>query len=310
MFTSVYSPIILSFLLGQPMTSPAKTFEIYRYQLLPITDKIQLSLGIPEETSINSIEELTAKKNSILQGTITSPKFHVYSRHSHVNMRVEGENEAVIIFRMAAKRSARIFSEDFKKKDIPNWPNCWIIMNNDPLVQKIAIEKNPYAFYSTHAVAEILLESINKRLQRYQLNIYIDRLKQNAEFWDTIKKYRDRITWLRFELISPNMSNLDGKLSINLRELLIKMKIDSNSHRTSLEFNSPNKGTLRIEKSNDLIKSAVEYMGEGLGESQIRIKNLKKKIQTTESTREIEIEEVILDGNAQFIADEFRKLLQ
>ncbi len=286
-----------------------KTFEVYRYQLLPSTDKIQFSLGLDDEYVIRNVNDLIAKKNEIFERIIRNRKFKVISRRSEVIIKLEYHQDNLLLFRMAAKRNVGIYLEDFKKRNIPNFPNVWIIVNNDPLIQKIAIEKNPTAFYSTHAVADILTESINRQLMKYQLNLYLDGLKDKSEFWETIKKYDNKITWLRFDLIAPNMANISKSLDREFRNLLNELKSKSNSHTTALELHSPKDGTLNIDKDNKIIKSAVEYMNEGGGESRIRIKKMKKKIKTTEAIREIEIQDIVFESSNEELSQVLQKLL-
>jgi hypothetical protein len=285
-------------------------FEVYRYQLLASTDKVQISLKLGDKDfEIDNVDDLRSRKNELIARVLARRSFNLHSKHAEVKIRLEHQDEHLFVFRLGVRRSAHIYSEDFSKKDIPNWPNVLIVFHNDPSIQKIAIQRDYAAFQSTRAVASMLTDSLKEALRRFQLEIYISSLTEKQKFWDVIGKYQGKIVQLRFDLISPNLANISKSIQPSLRAILEQQREMMGSHRVGFEFNSAENSTLRILKGNRMVSSAAEYVAEGGGEGELRVRGIKKKIRTNETLREISIEEVVLSGKSEQLMAEFRRLL-
>ena len=263
-------------------------FELFRYQLLPLTQHIQLDM-YPDEhfRDINTVEQLKAKKNEIFSHILSSfPKLH--HRQSDLNRKIDLDLPPWFVVEINTQKTMQREREDFEKERIDIWPHVVVIINNRPDVQLIAISKNHRAFASGLTVAKIIQENLGKVLQRYLLTIQVEALFEGSEFWNLVDEYKGRITSVNFELISPNMSNISKALELDLA----KLNADTNSHRTDLKLNSSEGGALEISDKNSLVNSLVDYSAEGGGDIEIKVKGIKKTVRTSKSVREISIDEI------------------
>lgn len=285
-------------------------FETYRYQLSPLTSKIQYSFKYGDEDfEIESADELKKRKNEIVARILAAPSFSVTSRQSEVRTKLLHKLDEIFVFRLGVRRSAHIFSEDFRKSDIPNWPNFLVVFCNDPEIQKIAIQRTYGAFQTTQAIATILKKSLENHLRRFQLGIQVGSISEKQEFWKIIQRYQGKIVHLKFDLISPNLASMSKAIQPTLRGLLLQQKAQLNANRVGLDFTAPVHSALTIEKNNKLISSAAEYASQGGGEGTLRIRGYSKKIKTAESTTEITVDSIVLDKSTPEVVAEFRRLL-
>ena len=103
--------------------------------------------------------------------------------------------------------------------------------------------------------------------------------------------YLQERTWMikRGWFIKPNMSNISGKAVQAIKMLRNK----SNSHKTKLELNAPEKGVLEnLNPDNEEISSLAEYSAKGGGVPMIKIKNYRKLIKTNKREETIEVDEL------------------
>lgn len=108
-------------------------FVLYTYQFSPIQNKKKLF-----ESELTD-EELMNKKQEIFQ-EIFSIDFQYSRQNKHYNQRIEFNQGHFIIFRLANNNNAISESEYHKTKQ-PNFPSCWIIIDNRKDMQRIAIEE-------------------------------------------------------------------------------------------------------------------------------------------------------------------------
>jgi len=262
-------------------------FKLFRYQILPLSDDFQLSI----DSDISTIEELKEHKNEFfLESLKTLSKFS-YSRLELAHKKLVVEEE-LIILRFGHKKFINVSDKEFKKKQIEDWPNVFIIINNNPKVQIAAIREDRRVFNNTETVAKIIEENLSRILKRFNLGVYFEPLYEENKFWEVIDRYPTTIVQVGFELISPNLSNISSTLKIDLD----KLRSDTNTHKTDLELNSSKDSNLTINKNNELINSLVEYSAAGGGNASIRVRGLKRKIKTNQYIKEITIDDIILEN--------------
>ena len=273
-----------------PVENQIVRFELFRYQLLPLTQNIQADLLRHRSLEdISTVDELRANKNKFFQRALSDlpPIRH---RDAQLNYRVDLNNPPWFVFELNTEKSLERELPNFSIEQIENWPHVTIIINNEPEIQIIAISINQKAFSSGSVVARLLQDNLQTAMQDYFLTIQIEALFEKNKFWQLVEEYKKRITCVNFELISPNMSNISKKLELDLARL----NSDTNSHRTNLKLNSNKGSTLEIKESNPLVNSLVEYSSEGGGDIELRIKGLRKTIRTSKTVREISIDELSL----------------
>lgn len=263
------------------------TFDVYRYQLL-VDKAVQLKIDSPYQ----SIEEVRAAKNSILELLLNNKNFHFSSNKSEVESKLVYQKDDRFYFKVAVKREKRISNKDFTESIVEDYPNILIAFNNAPDVQKIAIQSYTQAFKETDTVSRILRETIDKQLRKDSLSFYLEPIFDKKEFWGMVNRYDKKIKQLSFEMVSPNMANISRNLQINLKELYE----DTNSHKTTVELNSDGDSNLEINPQSKLINSLVDYTSEGGGNISMRVDGIRRKLHTAQSKAEFSIEEALLKG--------------
>lgn len=266
------------------------TFDLYRFQLLPISQNIHDDLYI-DNLSIEKLKEL---KNQIFSDVISK-----LIKINHRTFDIIQKNIPIggdwIAFKLGAKKHVEIGTTDLKKSTIDSWPHITIIINNNPQIQTIAISRNTKAFSSTAAVSKLLQRNLEHALRTRQLTLHIKPIFDKRDFWSVISKYEHEISSVKFELISPNMSNISKSLTIDLKTI----NEETNSHRTNVELNADNGANLELSESNRVVSGLVEYAAQGGGNISIKVQGVRQKIQTNTEIKTLEIDEFTVDNLSQ-----------
>jgi len=263
------------------------SFDLYRYQLLPLTQDVQPDMF----RKILNVEHLKEHKNIIFQELLSSfPELK--SNTNNLHQMVVVNKDDWFVFKLGIQKSIEIENENFDKERINNWPHITVIINNRPDCQFIAISKNLKAFSSTNVVSNILSDTLRPHLKNYQLSMRVEVLFDKKEFWNLVHSNRGKITSIRFELISPNMANISKCLKVDLKQI----NLDTNSHRTCLELNSADDTALEIRENNEVIDGLVEYSSQGGGDIVFKINGLKRSVHTQKTNRTIELDELIVEN--------------
>ena len=263
------------------------TFELFRYQLLPITRHVQQDLF----KKIRTVEDIEKNKNSFFNEIMKEfPKLrHRLFELNHKELFCTND---ICCLKLGAHKTIERDNENFRKERIENWPNVTIIINNDPQKQLIAISRNSRAFSSCAVVADIVKHAFNSKLKSYQVKMHIEPLFDKKDFWKYVEKFENKLTSVRFELISPNMANISNTLTVNLKQL----NKETNSHRTNVEVNSPDGTALEIEKDNEMVNGLVEYASKGGGDISIKVRGIRKRTHTSSAVKTVEVDEMTVDN--------------
>lgn len=278
------------------------TFDLYRYQLLPIDKNVQLSLN----NDILSFEDLVNKKNDLLADILQNKNIFLNHKHSKTLFRLEAIKNNVFVFRLGIKRNLKRNTKEFKVEEVENYPNILLIINNDKSSQKIAIQTNYKAFNNTKIPSRILQRSLTNFLKTINLSIYVEPIYRTSDFWQIIDKYPGKIKLISFDLIRPNLANISGSIDKKLKEL--QTNIDA--HKSKLEFESNKESNLKITRDDIQINGLVEYGSQGGGQISVQVEGIKKKIKTNKSTEEITISAAEVIGNIEDVAKFFKNLLK
>lgn len=259
-------------------------FEIYRFHLLPITTN-QISLFERGMT----YEELVEKKNKFFDEIVQD----LQNRTQDFPIELYSTEDKSYLFRLANPKKTTIY-RNFA--DIPEntEPYIYIIINTDPLVQKIAISRNAEAFSTPSASKNVLLNIFSKYLKFYGLSIDFEQLFESNTFWSYAKKYNGRIKSIDFEIIKPNLS----KISYTIKDSLKPLIESTNSHKTHLKLDAPVEGSLEnIDKDNKLVNGLVSYSSEGGGNISMKIIGINARITTDKMVTTKKISEVNIKGS-------------
>lgn len=270
----------------QPQFSKQTTFEVFRYQL--VVDKtLPINLFQKYETA----DQVRADKNNIFQQVVAKEDFNFKGSNSELTSKFLYSDGTMSYFRLGVKRSTTLYSKDLSPHSEENYPNIMIAFNNDPTVQKIAIQTNTAAFKETNIVSNIIQETLENELKDYNLSFYTEPIYDTQEFWNLVKKYPKQIKQLTFDLISPNMANITKNLQLNLKQLYE----DTNTHKTKVELNADNESYLEIKEESKFVNSLVKYSADGGGNIFMKVAGKRKLLHTAQSPEEFDIDKNLLE---------------
>jgi hypothetical protein len=287
------------------MKKTSRTFHLYRYQIVPTIGEHQLNL-FSSEIEISSIEELISKKNEIFANVIQKQRefYHPRAELTHKLYQDDG----FIVLKIGANRSLIRITKEFKEEELDNWPSVYVVINNDPNVQMMAVELELEAFYRTSTVVHILTTNLNKVLNRYKLTLQILPTFIKSEFWNIVHSYENRITKAQFFMVAPNLANISKNLELDLGEI----KSRTNSIKTNMSLQAANGEGLTLSEDDSFTNSLVHYASEGGGTVHLKVRGVRKLIKTEDSIRSTEIDEIFFTGenvSAELI-EQIRKMLE
>ena len=287
------------------MAKTARTFHIYRFQILPTFSEKDFDLYFPPQFEIKSVEELASKKNQLFANALRKEADlkHSWATLTHQLYEVDD----FFVLKIGANRGLVRITKDFVEEVLDNWPSAYVLINNDPDVQLMAIELEPQAFDKTSTVVNILTANINERLEKYRLSLEISPVTSVTEFWKIIKANEKRVTRVEFFMIAPNLANISKTLGLDLKEL----RSQTNSLRTNLSLEAPPGETLTLSEDDSFTKSLVDYSSKGGGTAHVKIKGYKKLVKTEDNIRTLEVDEIYFSGdNAEKVAKQLLEQLR
>lgn len=276
-------------------------FHIYRYHLLPIeTNNQQVELF---ENKKLSFEEIKKRKNEFFTKILDSL---VNSKNNKHPLKLEHNENGYFLFKLAQKKTTLI-TKNFENLVIDNEPYVYVIINNDPTIQKIAISDNIDAFGRPEVVKNILKKVFRRDLEIYGLNIEIEQLFDQVNFWEYVKEHRKEITYINFQFIKPNLANI----SASLPDVFKKFADNTNSHESHITLKAPEKGTLEnIKKSNGNIEGLVDYTSQGAGSIKLKVKNIRKQLNTKENPVILQVKELDIEGPSEQVIKLYQKIVE
>ena len=275
-------------------------FHIFRYHLLPISqDSVQTSL-FPKQTFTQ--KEIIERKNEFFKISLVNIS---ENKKIRTPMIIHWQDEDYFVLKVANKKVTTIY-KDFKPSDHPTEPFVYVLINNDPKVQKIGISENIQAFSNPMVVKNVLSKVFNRELEDLGLSITINNLFDKQDFWKIIENNTNKITYIDFQFVRPNLA----KISKSLNEVFRNFSKDLNSHESHLSVKSPTNGVLEnLDKDNDTLKGLTEYSSNGGGNVKIKVKGVRKLINTNEKPVTVEVDEVNIEGVADQILPVIKSII-
>lgn len=275
-------------------------FNLFRYQLLPRDRYFQGDLYGPK-----SVEELIEQKNRIFSDALRIPTIFK-SERTEVTAQKLYEKDGFFLFRIAVNRSLNLETKDFNVKSVDNWPKIWVAVWNDPEIQLIAVQHRSQAFQHSRAAIKLLMKSLDEPLARHQLVSSVEPLIEKRVFWDLIEKHKGKIKKVEFELVTPNMASISKALPEDLRAFAKK----TNAVKSTLAIEADPMSSLVLDKSDPTTDGLAAYTSDGGGSVSITLSGVKKKINTSNEVKEIEIGDAKLEGSAEDIANILKELMR
>jgi len=276
-------------------------FHIYRYHLLPI-ETVNRQIDLFEDKKF-TIDEIKQKKNEFFGKVLDSL---VDSKNNNHPLKLEHNEDDCYLFKLAQKKTTTI-TQNFENLVIDDEPYVYVIFNNKSDVQKIAISDNNDAFSNPDVVKNILKKVFRKDLEKFGLNIELEALYDKVEFWSYVGKHQKEITYINFEFIKPNLANI----SSSLPKVFKNFADNTNSHESHITIKAPEKGTLEnITKTNEDIKGLVDYTSEGAGSIKLKVKNIRKQLNTKENPVILQVKELDMEGPAEQVIKLYKTIVE
>lgn len=276
-------------------------FEIYRYQILPIDRFLQGNLL----SGVSSMEELISRKNEFFTEAVSGAARFSDKRHETITKKVYEENDFFLL-RIAHNRSMHRETKDFKDEVIDNWPSILVAIWNHPEKQFIAVQRRTTAFTSSEVVVKMIISSISPQLAHHHLRAIHEPLFERKQFWALLNQHKGKIKSVEFEIITPNMANISGSLSDEVKAFAKA----TNSTRNKLKITSDPEAPLHLEESNVTLQGLVSYSSEGGGNISLKIDGVKKIYHTSRAVKEISLGETEVSGSAKEVVGLLKELLQ
>ena len=283
------------------MANKSNSFELFRYQILPVDRFFQRDMF----TDFSSIEDLLTNKNTIFKESLLSQNDFSNKRHYTV-VKKQFDDGEFFLFKIAHNKIINRETKEFKNERIDNWPSILVALWNHPEKQLIAVQKRTTAFHNCRKVVELILEKLAPQLTHSNLRVIYEPLFEKQYFWDLLKLHQGKIKSVDFEFITPNMANISGCLSEDLKSFAKT----TNSTRNNLRIESEPDSTLRLDKDNPTLESMVNYTGDGGGNITLKVGGIKKSIQTSRTVKEIVLSDIEMTGEANMIVNAMKELLK
>lgn len=275
-------------------------FHIFRYHLNPLSNDSQQIELFPNEKK--TPEELKERKNEFFSETLHELDFYKDERNP---LKLEHSENEYFLIKLAQRKTTRIV-QDFEDFEITNEPFVYIIINNNPEVQKIAISENTEAFTEPKVVKNILEKLFNKGLKKWGLGVSVEELFKKESFWKFVQAHRQEIKLIDFKYIRPNMANISKSLPEDFRNFTDNV----NSKESHIVLKAPENGILEnIDKKNEAINGLVEYTSEGAGDIKLKIKGVKKRYSTKENPVTTKISEAQIEGPAEQVIKVYQSIV-
>lgn len=276
------------------------TFRVYRYQLLPLDRNETKDLFHDLHPN-----EIIARKNEFFSEALAAFS-NLKGRNSETIVRVSLILPDFFELQLAPSRPLTRETPDFRLEKVENWPHIAAYILNSPEDQYLLIQDRATAFASTDTVANIVKRGTRHTLEKRGLSLHIESLFNKAYFWGLVEEFKNRITWMEFEFITPNMANISQTLANTLKNL---GKV-TNAVREELALTSDPGSSLDIAPSNEIILGLVDYTSEGGGDITLKVKGIRKKFHTSKSTREVYLSGLELTASPEQIIDVIREALK
>lgn len=276
-----------------------RVFHLYRYQINP-NQRIQEKLPLDKDQ--HTVDEVIARKNEYfmeafnylaLQATLGEIDGD-HDKYMLKKIYPPGDfnsQKSFFIFLMAKSKSINVDTKDFTTERNTVWPRSHVFIWNDLDKQVIAIEHRTQVAPSTTTLINALEKRLNQILHKYNLNTHINPIFNQEDFWSLVKD--KKVEKIEFHLVTPNMANISHSLSEDLKNLAKT----TNASTSNLGLSAENSQELNISKSNSQLKDMVDYSSKGGGFIKMKVKGLRKSINTKNNVTSVTIDEITINAN-------------
>ena len=271
------------------MKENSLSFDLFRYQILPITRKSFQPDFVKE---YDSLEDLLAHKNEEVYDALLATKNFAVGRTLIRRKILFTKESDSILYKLAPKKPVIIENEEFKQERVSNWPGIFVFIWNHPDKQYIAVQARKKAFQDTSTVANTIMKTINRSLKRHNLRVNVEAVFEKNEFWKLVKEHQGKLQRIKFELITPNLSSISSKLPEELREFAK----DTNTVKTNLEIKADPDSSILLDEKDPTTAGLVEYSSEGQGNIQLKARGIRQSFVAGDNKKSFTIDELEISG--------------
>lgn len=250
-------------------------FILYNYQFTRIESRPEADLFGTMPIQMTA-EEAFPQKQQILSALMMEDykerkiKFSGRTRgRKYPHKYLMPPTDDIIILRIANPTKRSLINERFEKEERFDYPNCIVIIDNRPGIQRLAIEVKRSVFQGSWTLCNILQQTICELLKPYSLGIELMHLQESRTFWNYVydrKTYPKGFHKIKFHLPYLNLERLHDKV-----ELLFTEMRKSYNGKMDWEMTAPTGGELTISEEDELQRKQIKYMMEEVGGDTIEL---------------------------------------
>ena len=261
------------------------TYALFNYQFDKIVKHARQVEIEGMETVLMSADEAFPKKQEIF-GEILNRDFkkekaidviHFTNGNGtkeYIHRHLIPPTDDIAIMRVANRKSQTIVDENLKEKQVDDYQNCIVMIDNRPGIQRMLIENKKTAFRDVKSLAAILQYTFNRLLRRYSLTISLDHLQDSRQFWQYAndrRTYPNGFYRISSKLPYPNLERLR-----KVYDRLFSQAQKSFDSRLNMDFTNP-EGQVRLNENDPYQKEAIKWFMEEAGGDVTLYSNQAKK---------------------------------
>lgn len=181
----------------------------------------------------------------------------------------------IIVMRVANRKTQTIVDAELREKQVDDYQNCLVMIDNRPGIQRIMIENKKVAFRDVRQVAGILTYTFNVLLSRYSLQIRLEHLQDKRMFWQyatDLQVYPTGFYKCSVRLPYPNLERLK-----KVYDRLFSRARESFDSRIDFDFVAPEGGQIRLDEKDPYQAEMIEWLMEDAGAELKLFSNMAKR---------------------------------
>lgn len=262
------------------------TYAIFNYQFDKIIEHARQKEIEGMESVVMTADEAFPQRQDIFGGILskdfkkekTEDVIHFKNGRGpkeYIHRHLMPPTDDIIVMRVANRKTQTIVDAELREKQVDDYQNCIVMIDNRPGIQRIMIENKKVAFRDVRQVAGILTYTFNVLLMRYSLKIRLEHLQDKRMFWQYANDQRAYPTgFYRFSvrLPYPNLERLK-----KVYDRLFSKARESFDSRIDFDFVAPDGGQIRLDEKDSYQAETIEWLMEEAGAELRLFSNMAKR---------------------------------
>lgn len=262
------------------------TCAIFNYQFDKIIEHARQGEFEGMESVVMTADEAFPQRQDIFGG-ILSKDFkkekaedvihfkNVHGPKEYIHRHLMPPTDDIVVMRVANRKTQTIVDAELKEKQVDDYQNCIVMIDNRPGIQRILIENKKVAFRDVKQVAGILIYTFNVLLSRYSLKIRLEHLQDKRMFWQYANDQRVYPTGFykcSVRLPYPNLERLK-----KVYDRLFSRARESFDSRIDFDLVAPDGGQIRLDEKDPYQAEMIEWLMEEAGAELKLFSNMAKR---------------------------------